>query len=71
MRLGVNFINIICVLFSYESLFGSFFSSFMYLVKAAEMMFVRNIRTYNVDEIDGRMLVGASLNNLFGFCLFV
>jgi len=26
----------------------------MYIVKAAETTFVRKIRTYNVDEIDGR-----------------
>ncbi len=30
------------------------FSSYMYVEKAAEAMFVRKIRLYNVDEIDGK-----------------
>jgi len=51
---GVNFINIIRALFSYKSRFGSFFSSYMYVVKAAQMTFVRKARAYNVDEIDHR-----------------
>ncbi len=46
---GVNFINIIRALFSYESRFGSFFSSYMYVIT-----FVRKARAYNVDEIDHR-----------------
>jgi hypothetical protein len=29
------------------------FSSYMYIVKAAETTFVQKIRTFNVDEIDG------------------
>ncbi len=28
------------------------FSSYMYLVKAAETMFIQKIHTFNVDEID-------------------
>jgi hypothetical protein len=48
LSLGVNFINVISTNFVYECCFGSF------LEKAAETMFVRKIRTYNVDEIDGR-----------------
>ncbi len=33
---------------------AAFFSSYMYVKKAAETAFVQKIRTYNVDEIDGR-----------------
>jgi len=33
-------------------LFRQLFSSYMYLVKAAETMFEQKIRTFNVDEID-------------------
>jgi len=48
---GVNFINAICMNFLYKCCFGSFFSSYVYVEKAAETTF--KIRTYNVDEIDG------------------
>ncbi len=51
---GVNFINVKRMNFLYKCHFGSFFSSYLYVKKAAEMTFVRKIRTYNVDEIDGR-----------------
>ncbi len=41
-RQGVNFINMYeCTNFSYECRFGSFFSSYMYIVKAEEMTFVQ------------------------------
>jgi len=56
---GVNFINILRENFSYKHCFGSFslvtckyFSSYMYVEKAAETTFVRKISTENVDEID-------------------
>ncbi len=52
-RSGVNFINIKCANFLYKCQFSSFFSSYVYVKKAAETTFVRKIRTYNVDEIDG------------------
>jgi len=52
---GVNFINVLHTNFSYERCFSSFFSSYMYVVKAAETMFVRKICTFNVDEIDTRL----------------
>jgi len=59
---GVNFINILCVNFLYERYFGSFslitctyFSSCMYVKRAAKMMFVQKICTQNVDEIDTRI----------------
>jgi len=52
---GVNFINVKCTNFLYECHFGSFFSSYMYVVKAAKMTFVRVICTFNVDEIDTRL----------------
>jgi len=32
------------------------FSSYMYIEKAAKMTFVRKMRAYNVDEIDGMTL---------------
>ncbi len=51
---GVNFINVLRKHFSYERHFGSFFSSYMYVVKAAKTMFVRKICTFNIDEIDYR-----------------
>jgi len=46
----VNFINVKRAKFSYEHHFGSFFSSYMYVVKAAETMFIRKIFTFNIDE---------------------
>jgi len=36
--------------------FWQFFSSYMYVVKAAKTMFVRKICMFNVDEIDFRCL---------------
>ncbi len=48
---GVNFINIKRTNFSYARWFRQLFSSYMYV---AETTFVRKIRTFNVDEIDGR-----------------
>ena len=51
--IGVNFMNVKRANFTHECHFGSFFSSYLYVKKAAEMTFVRKIRTYNVDEIDG------------------
>ncbi len=53
---GVNFINVKLANFTYECHFGSFFTSYLYVKKAAEMTFVRKMRMYNVDEIDGRSL---------------
>ncbi len=47
---GVNFINIIRTNFLYERRF----SSYMYIEKGAEMMFVQKICTFNVDEIGSR-----------------
>jgi hypothetical protein len=38
--------------FFVQTLFWQLFSSYMYVVKAAKAMFVRNFREYNVDEID-------------------
>ncbi len=35
-----------------RTLFQHLFSSYMYVVKAAKMTFVRKICTFNVDEID-------------------
>jgi len=51
---GLNFINVERTNFSHEScFFGSFFLvTCMYVVKAAEMTFVRKICTFNIDEID-------------------
>ncbi len=49
---GVNFINVKHANFLYERYFDSFFSSNMYIVKAAETTFVQKICTFNVDEID-------------------
>ncbi len=43
--------------YTYECCFGSFFYSYVYVEKATETTFVRKIRTYNVDEIDGRSKV--------------
>jgi len=51
---GVNFINVLHTNFLYERRFGSFFSSYMYAVKAAKTTFVPKTCAYNVDEIDGR-----------------
>ncbi len=51
---GVNFINVIYTNFAYECCLDSFFSSYVYVEKAAETMFVQKICSYNVDEIDGR-----------------
>jgi len=51
IALGVNFINIKCTNFSYARWFRQLFSSYIYI---AETTFVRKIRTFNVDEIDGR-----------------
>jgi len=33
---------------------AAFFSSYMYIVKAAETTFVQKICMFNIDEIDGR-----------------
>jgi len=41
-------------IFLYKRRFGSFFSSYVYVEKAAKTTFVRKICTFNVDEIDGR-----------------
>jgi len=49
----VNFINFIRARFSYERCFGSFFSSYVYVEKAAGTTFVRKMRVYKFDEIDG------------------
>jgi len=38
--------------FFVRTLFWQLFSSYIYVVKAAEMMFIRKIRLFNVDEID-------------------
>ncbi len=42
------------------------FSSYMYIVKAVEMMFVCKTRAYNVDEIDSRKskVIGAEERNV-------
>jgi hypothetical protein len=52
---AVNFINILRTNFADERRFGGFFYLHAHLLttylKAAETMFVRKIRTYNVDEI--------------------
>jgi len=56
VRPGVNFINIKSANFTYEWHFGSFFFSYVYVKKAAETTFVWKIRTYNIDEIDGRLV---------------
>jgi len=47
-----NFINVTHANFSYKLCLSSFFSSYMYVVKAAKTTFVRKICTFNVDEID-------------------
>ena len=47
----VNFINVKRANFSYEHLFDSFFSSYMYIVKAAKTTFIQKICTFNFDEI--------------------
>ncbi len=52
-RHGVNFINILSTNFLYERRFGSFFSSYMYVEKAAKAMFVQKTGASKVDEIDG------------------
>ncbi len=49
---GVNLINIICAIFSYERLFGSFYYLHVARKKGAKKTFVRKNRAYNVDEID-------------------
>ncbi len=49
---AVNFINVECENFLYERWFWQLFSSYMYVVKAAKMTFVRKICTFNVDEIN-------------------
>ncbi len=49
---AANFINIISTNCLYERRFGSFFSSYVYVEKAAKTAFVQKIRTYNADEID-------------------
>ncbi len=49
---SINFINILPANYLYEHCFGSFFSSYMYMEKAAKMTFVQKIIMYNVDEID-------------------
>jgi len=49
-----NFANVKLANFTYKCHFGSFFSSYVYVKKAVKMTFLRKIRTYNVDEIDGR-----------------
>jgi len=59
----VNFINVKRAKFLYERHFGSFFSSYMYVVKAAETTFVQKIRTCNVDEIDTLSLKGTTSNH--------
>jgi len=51
---AVNFINDKRANFSYEHCFGSFFSSYVYIVKAAKTMFVQKMCAKNVDEIDTR-----------------
>ncbi len=53
---GVDFINFLCTNFSYEHHFGSFFSSYMYVVKAAEMTLVQKPARINVEESDKRCL---------------
>jgi len=45
VKAGVNFINVMRTNFLYKRRFGSFFSSYVYVENAAEMMFVRKIRT--------------------------
>jgi len=47
-----------CKFFLYKWYFSSFFSSYMYIVKATETTFVQKTRAYNVDEIDGRSSQG-------------
>ncbi len=47
---SVNFINIKCANFLSETSFWQLFSSYMYVKK---MTFVRKIRTFNVEQIDG------------------
>jgi hypothetical protein len=50
----VNFINVKGTNIWYERHYGRFFSTYvcMYVKKAAKTTFVRNICTFNVDEID-------------------
>jgi len=48
---GVNFINILRERFLYEHCFGSIFQLHVH----RKTTFVRKIRTFNVDEIDGSM----------------
>ncbi len=48
-RLGVNFINILRT-----NVVLAAFSSYLYVVKAAETTFVGKICTFNVDEINTR-----------------
>jgi len=52
---GVNFINIFARVFRTKRRFGSFFLDTSSTNVAAKMTFVWKIRTFNVDEIDGRM----------------
>jgi hypothetical protein len=50
---GVNFINVKRTNFLYERRFDSFFYLHVTVKKAAEVMFIRKTRGFNVDEIDG------------------
>jgi len=57
MLSGVNFINILSTNFSYECHFGSFFSSYMYVMCTWKKLLKRRSYekcAYKVDEIDGR-----------------
>ncbi len=52
---AVNFINILHTNFSYKYDGLAAFPKYMYVDKAAIMMFVQKTRAYNVDEIDTRV----------------
>ncbi len=57
MLSGVNFINILRTNFLYEYRFGSFFSSYMYIMCTWKKLLKRRSYekcAYKVDEIDGR-----------------
>jgi len=54
---GVNLINILCVRFSYESHFCSFFYVHVIRESCQNVIFVQKICTQNVDEIDSRVSI--------------
>jgi len=52
---GVNFINVKCTIFLYEHRFSSFYYVHVTRKKVVKTTFERKIRTFNIDEIDGRI----------------